>query len=243
MYGFTPKPHRPIPGIYSALAKNLAKKKGSEGIRLEGIRGEAQPVSYNQFTAVQLKTQFGLQIVEEADLFADVPPVEISRRLRENLAADTRLALRSGSEKARSEYIIAPILAEVYQQTQDHANLFSGVEFDVDVSRGLTGYCDFLFSLSALTIEIEAPVVSVVEAKRENILRGIPQCLAELLAAQIFNAQAGRPVSPLYGVVTTGEIWQFLRLQDTVATIDQTEYHFSKLEHIVGILVWMLRSV
>ena len=200
-------------------------------------------MAYNQFTAVQLKSQFDLEVVEQADLFADAPPVAISTRLRENLAADTRLALRSGSEKARSEYIIAPILAEVYQQTQGMVNLFSGVEFDVDISRGLTGFCDFLFSLSPLTIEVAAPVVSVVEAKKESILRGIPQCFAELVAAQIFNENAGSSVSPLYGAVTTGEIWQFLRLQGTIAAIDQTEYHFSNVEQIVGILVWMLRNV
>src|SRR5271165_6376554 len=99
-------------------------------------------MAYNQFTAVQLKSQFGLEVVEQANLFAAALPVPISTRLRENLAADTRLALRSGSEKARSEYIIAPILAEVYRQTQDRANLFSGVEFDVDIPRGLAGFCD-----------------------------------------------------------------------------------------------------
>ena len=199
-------------------------------------------MAYNQFTTIQLRTLFGLNVVEEANLFAGVPSVEISTRLRENLAADTRLALRSGSGKARSEYIIAPILAEVYRQTQDRANLFSGVEFDVDIERGLAGVCDFLFSLSPLTIEVEAPVVFVVEAKKENILRGIPQCFAELIAAQIFNAEEGRPVAALYGAVTTGEIWQFLRLHDSVAAIDQTEYHFSHVEQIVGIFVWMLRQ-
>jgi hypothetical protein len=200
-------------------------------------------MAYNQFTAVQLRSQFGLEVVEQANLFAAAPPAAISTRLRENLAADTRLALRSGSEKARSEYIIAPILAEVYRQTQDRANLFSGVEFDVDISRGLAGFCDFLFSLSPLTIEIAAPVVSIVEAKKENILRGIPQCFAELVAAQIFNERAGSPVSRLYGSVTTGEIWQFLRLEGSLATIDQTEYHFSNVEQIVGILVWMLQNI
>ena len=106
----------------------------------------------------------------------------------------------------------------------------------------MAGFCDFLFSLSPLTIEIEAPVVSVVEAKKESILKGIPQCIAELVAAQIFNAAAGRPVATLYGAVTTGEIWQFLRLQGTIATIDQTEYHFSNVAQIVSVFVWMLRN-
>ena len=138
----------------------------------------------------------------------------ISDLLRQTLAQNSGLALRGNSEKARSEYLIAPILAEVYQQTRERANLFSGTEFNVDQNKGLIGFCDFLFSLSPLTIEIEAPVVSVVEAKKEDLLKGIPQCLAELIAAQIFNARADKPIDTLYGAVTTGTDWKFLRLQE-----------------------------
>ena len=207
------------------------------------FRPEGDPaMAYNQFTTVQSRERFGLQIVEQAHLFADAPPVEISALLRETLAADIRLALRSHSEKARSEYIIAPIMAEVYRQMQGKANLFSGVEFNVDTVGGLAGFCAFPFSLSPVTIEREAPVVSLVEAKKENILKGIPQCFAELVAAQIFNENAGRPFATLCGAAATGPEWQFLRLQGTTATLDQTEYPFSDVQQIVGIFVWMLQN-
>ena len=198
-------------------------------------------MAYNKFTTVQLKTRFGLQVTEQAGLFADAPSSPISDLLRQTLAQNSGLALRGNSEKARSEYLIAPILAEVYQQTRERANLFSGAEFNVDQNRGLVGYCDFLFSLSPLTIEIEAPVVSVVEAKKEDILKGIPQCLAELIAAQIFNDRADKPIDTLYGAVTTGTDWKFLRLQGTEATIDGDLYYLAQPEKIVGILCSMLR--
>ena len=81
--------------------------------------------------------------------------------------------------------------------SQERANLFSGVEFGVDEKRGLTGYCDFLFTLAPRTMEILAPIISVVEAKKEDIPRGIPQCLAELVAAQIFNASEGKDIETL----------------------------------------------
>ena len=199
-------------------------------------------MAYNQFTIRRLTQEFGLQVTAQPALFTDALPAQISALLCETLAVSTALALRSGSEKARSEMIIAPVVMEVYRQAQDRANLFSGVEFEVEPEHELSGICDFLFSLSPQSLIIEAPVVSIVEAKKEDILKGIPQCLAELVAAQRFNASANRPVRTLYGVVTTGEVWKFLRLRGTEAIIDSDEYFLNQVEAIVGIFLWMLNS-
>ena len=177
----------------------------------------------------------------QSALFADVPPAFISDFLREALRKQTDIALRSGSEKARSEYLIAPILLEVYEQARDRANLFSGIEFNVDKKRGLTGFCDFIFTLAPRTIDIQAPIISIVEAKKEDIPAGIPQCLAELIAAQIFNAAEERNIDTLYGIVTTGTDWKFLRLRGTEATVDDDLYFLDNVEKIVGIILSMLR--
>jgi hypothetical protein len=197
-------------------------------------------MAYNQFTLNQLREEYGLDITGRSALFAAVPPVEIPVWLRETLARQTEVAVRSGSEKARSEYLIAPILLAVYEQVRDRANFFSGVEFGVDESRGLVGYCDFIFTLDPHAIDIQAPVISVVEAKKEDIPKGIPQCLAELVAAQIFNAKAGKPIETLYGVITTGEVWRFLSLRGTTAAIDADDYFLNQPEKIVGIILSML---
>ena len=199
-------------------------------------------MAYNQFTIPQLERDFGIRISRQAGLFSAVPPSPVSELLRLILAQNSRFALPSGSEKARSEYLIAPILAEVCQQRREQASLFSGIEFDVDVPRGLSGYCDFLFSLTPDALVVSAPVVSIVEAKKENILAGIPQCLAELVAAQIFNTAQERPIETLYGVITTGTDWQFLRLQGIDAALDSDLYYFGNIEKIVGILLSMLRQ-
>ena len=197
-------------------------------------------MSYNKFTISQLKAQFGLQVTEQSGLFTAAPPVAVSDWLREALLRQRALALRGNSEKARSEYIIAPIMGEVYLQMRERANLFSGTEFNVDRKRGLNGFCDFLFCLMPFSIEIEAPIVSIVEAKKEDIQKGIPQCLAELVAAQIVNERAGRPIDTLYGGVTNGDVWKFLCLQGKVAAVDSDLYYLDNLEKIVGILVSML---
>ena len=198
-------------------------------------------MAYNKFTMLQLRSAFGLNVIEQAGLFVAAPPAVISDWLRVTLQKQTPIALRVNSEKARSEAIIYPIVTEVYDQMQEQVNLFPGVEFNVDRQQGLAGFCDYLFSRSPLTREIETPVVAVVEAKKENINAGIPQCFAELIAAQIFNANAVPPIETLYGAVTNGELWQFLRLQGTDATIDTDRYGLGEVEKIVGIMLSMLR--
>ena len=199
-------------------------------------------MAYNQFTLRQVESEFGMQVRRAGRLFADVAPVEISARLRQQLDEDTDIALLTGSEKGRSEFIIAPILAEVYRKAKDRVTLFTGPQFDVAPERGLAGWCDFLFGLMAYAPEVRAPVVSVVEAKKENINAGIPQCLAEIAAAQIFNAEQGRPIDTLYGVVTTGTDWKFLRVRGTNASIDTDEYFLTNVEKIVGIFLSMFHD-
>jgi len=85
-----------------------------------------------------------------------------------------------------------------------YPTLFSGVEFNINEGQGLSGFCDFLLTLAPMVLEVRAPVVSIVEAKKENISAGIPQCFAELVVAQIFNDRAEKPIETLYGVVTSG---------------------------------------
>jgi len=147
-------------------------------------------------------------------------------------------ALAMNTEKARSEMIIAPILMEVVRLSDHRINLFSGIAFDVDRDRGLNGACDYLIARSPERFYLDRPVIAVVEAKREDIVGGLGQCVAALVAAQTFNARgAGGPIGPVHGAVTTGNIWRFLRLDGTTAAIDRQEYHLHQIAKILGILV------
>lgn len=148
-------------------------------------------MAYDVFSLDAVKQQFGLRTDERGDYFAAVTPRPVSDFLRQTLSLNLPLALALSNEKARSELLIMPILLEVYRQTQQTFSLFSGVEFNVDFSKGLAGFCDYLLSLSPEQLIVEAPVVAIVEAKKDNINAGIGQCLAEMLAARMFNTQRG----------------------------------------------------
>jgi hypothetical protein len=199
-------------------------------------------MAYRDFTLETLKQDLGLRLDEKSDLFASVAPVAISSLLQEILRDGLALALAIGTEKARSELIIAPVLMEVRRQTKGEISLFSGVEFTVDPDRGLNGVCDFLLSLAPEQLAIEAPAAVVVEAKNENIRQGIFQCAATMVAAQLFNRQRQNEIETVHGAVTTGNNWRFLRLKETVVQVDVREYYINDVERIVGILLSALRG-
>lgn len=193
-------------------------------------------MSYSDFSLEKVKRTFQLTTSETVDLFAEVPELECSALLTEILRYNVPLALASNSEKARSEMIISPILIDLRRQLSEQINLFSGIEFDVDSEKGLNGVCDFIISNSPEILFVSAPVITIVEAKKENIAGGLGQCAAEMLAARIFNERAGNEIPTIYGVVTTGSIWKFMQLDGSVLSIDLTEYYLKDANKLLGIL-------
>lgn len=193
-------------------------------------------MAYTDFSLTKFKKNFNITIKEEIDLFATVEPIEISEKLTNTLEETTELALAINTEKARSEMIITPILLEVRRKANYQISLFSGTDFNVDIERGLNGYCDFVISRSREQLTINAPVLIIVEAKNENIKGGLGQCAAAMLAAQLFNEQEGNEIKTIYGAVTTGDIWKFLKLEGTEIFIDLNNYYIQELNKILGIL-------
>ena len=197
---------------------------------------------YSQFSVEQIKKNFGINLTRTVDLFADIPEIEPSNFLQETLQFNLPLALEINSEKARSELIVAPILVEIKKLLPERMSLFSGREFNVDPARGLSGYCDFLISRSPEQLVIESPVIALVEAKNDNIQSGLGQCMAETIAAQIFNQRQENDIQTIYGVVTTGSIWKFFKLEGTAIEIDTTEYFINNVAKIIGILINFIES-
>jgi hypothetical protein len=193
-------------------------------------------MAYSDFTLTELKQRFGLTIDETHDLFADVPEADLPPVLADMLARYLPLAVNVNTEKARSELVIAPILVEFKLFYRDRVSLFSGIDFTVDEEAGLKGRCDYILSRSPEQLDLTAPVCVLVEAKNENIVAGIPQCLAEMVAALRFNRQHGQPELPVYGVVTTGILWRFLKLEGTTAWVDRVEYPIQSSRKIFGVL-------
>jgi hypothetical protein len=200
-------------------------------------------MAYSDFTLAKAKAAFGLTLDETHNLFQTVPGVQPSALLEQLLHENLALATAINSEKARSEFLIAPILAEVRRQMDCQISLFSGTEFNVDPTQGLSGFCDFILTASREQYFISAPVIIVVEAKNENIIAGLGQCTATMVAAQHFNQRGGNEINTIYGVVTTGTSWKFLTLVETLVSIDGVEYYINQIDKILGILLNPLQKL
>jgi hypothetical protein len=193
-------------------------------------------MSYSQFTLEEIEATFDVTILENMEIFSHIPESDCSDFLKQTLAYNIPLALEIATEKARSEMIVTPILIEIKQQFQSQISLFSGKEFNVDIEKGLVGYCDFLLSKSPSQLIIKSPVAVLVEAKNDNIQSGLGQCIAEMIAAQIFNQRQGNQIPTIYGGVTTGTNWKFMQLTNKIVEVDPNEYFLSNVNKIIGIL-------
>jgi len=194
-------------------------------------------MTYNDFNLKTVTKKIGLTIGDRIDLFATVPELEPSSLLVEVLKENVPIALSSNTDKSRLSMITAPILIELRKLFNHQIGLFCGIDFTVDAEKGLNGNCDFLISRSSHLLIITAPVVAIVEAQNEDINAGLGPCVAEMLAARIFNEGEGnKNATIIYGAVTSGQTWRFLRLKEQVIEIDLIEYYLIDVNKILGIL-------
>lgn len=197
-------------------------------------------MAYSEFTLRKVKKDFQLQIIEGGRFLPETELISASPMLQQYLNNYLPWAIAVGSEKAKSETIVAPVLLELKQLLAQPISIFSGRDFTVEPESGLSGVCDFLISRSAEQLEIEAPVTVLVEAKRDNLNVGLGQCIAEMIAAQKFNEQNQTNIRVIYGATTSGTARRFLKLDGKTVTIDLTNYPLPPLEGVLGMLCWMV---
>jgi hypothetical protein len=204
-------------------------------------------MAYNNFTLQSVTDRFDLKLVNNR--FCELLPIfEPQSEFLIIFDESFSLAEVAKSEKAKSELLVSPILVQARKLVDRQVQLFSGEEFNVDREQGLNGFCDFLFSKSENQFTIDAPVLMLVVdaacpqdiAKRGELETGLGQCVAEMLAAQNYNQLKDRNISAIYGCVTSGTLWQFLKLEGNNVTIDPTNYLVTPVQKIFGILKWIL---
>src|SRR5437660_6966199 len=146
-------------------------------------------MAYSNFTSDDLIQKLGLTL-GLAPLFRHVPPQEPGPWLHESIERGGLIA--RFNEKSRSELIVAPILTRLRDFFGERYAFYSGANLDVDPARGLNGECDFLLSRSQPLPFLQPPLMVVVEAKRGDIEAGLPQCVAQMYGARLYNERFGR---------------------------------------------------
>lgn len=191
-------------------------------------------MTFADFTLEDVIAKLGVSPVT-AELFPDLKPVTVPGWLKEALA----YAPPPGAmyEKARSEFLVAPVLAAARALTDFRLAIFSGQLLSVEPAAGLTGECDFILAAGPQILPVRGPILTIVEAKRGDIELGLGQGIAQTVAARRFNEASGVRDRPVYGCVTSGELWQFIRLNGPAAEIDLHRYYIADVGGILAVLL------
>lgn len=197
---------------------------------------------YSKFTSiVKFCQQYGLAQQSTGNLFKEVilPVFLVSDRLFEDIEDAKKSPLYT--EKAKSELIIAPVLKEL-RRKNDSITIFSGFALDIEREPDLNGNPGFILSAKPNLIEIEAPIFCLMESKNKAPDEGYAQCAAEMYAYRLFNRQMNQPYEIIYGTVTNGFEWVFLKLEENTLYIDTERYYLNDLPKLLGLMQWIVDS-
>jgi hypothetical protein len=192
-------------------------------------------MSYRKYKKLKTVTQAFALSAQREKLFIAIKPIEPSVWLAETLSISELLPLTN--EKAKAERVISPILSEIARFYVDKISFFSGE--DLNVNEDLSGECDFFFTLVPKSAYLESPMVSLVEAKDEDMEYGIAQCAAQLYGAKLFNESEGKNIPFLYGCATDGVEWRFIRFENNTFYVDTKVY--TDLKEILGVWHYIIQ--
>lgn len=197
-------------------------------------------MAFSDYTTLQkLNNELGIRHFRQK-LFLEINPIQPSDKLLEDLQeAQNYYSLTT--EKAKSEFLITPVLREIRRTHLDSVGVFSGVNLDAPAA-GLSGFCDFILSRHPETVELTAPICCLVEAKNRTLEEGFAQCAAEMYAAQLFNEVAKNTFSLMYGCVTNGYDWCFMRLENQAIQIDTERFFLNEVATILGVFGIIINS-
>jgi hypothetical protein len=193
-------------------------------------------MAYRKFKANEIEDLLGLKI-KQTNLFTKIVGLEASARLKEILTISNKLAITT--EKAVCEYLVSPVLIEIQLHNEDII-LFSGEQLNVDKTRNLNGEIDFLFTKNSNHLTIKSPILCITEAKIGLIDKGIPQAAAQMYAMRLFNEREGNPIKIVYGAVTDGKTWRFLKLEGQILYTDLQIIYLDNLPLLLGTLQWVI---
>jgi len=196
-------------------------------------------MAYSDFTLPRVIEELEIHLIEDRNLFHSIAPLPPSDFLTLYFSRGSAFSLLS--ESARRERIIAPILDDVFLTDPRCFTIFSNENFDVDKQRSLNGSADYLICQSDNTYTVVAPVIAMVESKRNDVADGLGQCIAELYAAALFNQKRKQPQNLLYGIVSNGRDWLFgeYDVPTHTFTYNPNPFSWQNLPAIIGILTAM----
>jgi hypothetical protein len=147
--------------------------------------------------------------------------------------------LRQSFDLERSEESKKLIIDLIFvEATTDFPNLkvWKGGALESAIARGAADYL-----ITENIGYISAPMLCVVEAKKDDFEQGLAQCLVEMQACQWNNNNDGRSID-VFGIVTNGEGWKFYKFTTENQVYETVLYSLENLPKILGILNWVFQD-
>jgi hypothetical protein len=189
-------------------------------------------MSFKDYTSLnKVKEHFPYLIISR-EIFI---PTEINQfEIEPYLKKQINLGIKSykSNEAFADKFLIAPVLNCVWLK---HEKLNIWTETYIKADENLQGRPDYMVSpLDKNQYEIlSLPIVVLVKAKQENFTAGWGQCLAEMLACQKLNKYVDIII---YGIVATGQVWEFGKLEKNVFIREQVSYSISNTQQTMNII-------
>ncbi|MEB3338057.1 MAG: hypothetical protein VKJ46_11375 [Leptolyngbyaceae bacterium] len=103
----------------------------------------------------------------------------------------------------------------------------------------LIGNADYL--IAQKKDYLEAPLVCIVEAKKDDFERGLAQCLVEMQACQWGNRQIGKEIDVL-GIITNAQSWVFYKLDPSGQVFESKVYSLGDPPALLGSLHYIFQE-
>ena len=140
------------------------------------------------------------------------------------------------NETTICERIISPML-ELVADHYEVLKIWSHVSYNVNKDKGLQGEPDYLVAQKTKYGDMDIPPICIIEAKRDNFDEGWTQALAEMVAASLQGKTS------CYGIVTTGNTWEFGYLENNVFTRDPVKFSATvNLQKIFNVINWVFNQ-
>jgi hypothetical protein len=196
-------------------------------------------MAYRKFKLTELEEKFGIQnrLIRWLDT-SNTKRIEPSSLLKMVIERATLAPL--STEKAVSERVISPIMTEILELNTETIQLFSGEIINADDGNGLKGEIDFLFNYRPHSPTPEVPIFSITESKIGLLHKAWGQAAAQMLGVFIINQKLNHPLDVVFGSVTDGNSWQFLKLENKIIYIDSRVYTLTELPIILGVFQYFI---
>jgi hypothetical protein len=193
-------------------------------------------MSYGKFKSVEeVATKFDIEV---ADRTAFLNEIELEildvffSMITKNLQDETNYI----NEFAICETIIRPILGIVAENY--NLKVWSHMPYNIDEKKGLIGEPDYLIAPKTKYGAMAKPSLCVIEAKKDDFNQGWAQALSEMVASSLLDAHI------CYGIVTTGAIWQFGKLDQGIFVIDPRYISATtELQLVFNAINWIFQEI